>query len=59
METASTSTVTEQALYNEPLQTDERRSSVSAICRVTLPPLIGARDKLSRQAALDPSYIEC
>lgn len=26
METASTSTVTEQALYNEPLQTDERRA---------------------------------
>ena len=29
METASTSTVTEQALYNKPLQTAERRASVS------------------------------
>jgi hypothetical protein len=43
METASTSTVTEQVLYNEPLQTDERRASVSAICRVSLAPLATER----------------
>jgi hypothetical protein len=49
METASTSTVTERALYNEPLQTDERRALVSAICRVTLVPLAAERQDVRRK----------
>lgn len=49
MATASTSTVTEQAVFNEPLQTDERSASVSAICSESRATLTAERQDVSRR----------